>query len=301
MRLGRGKEGALPFAAAFSTRPFNVLANLASVIGAVVAVAAVFTWDLTVVPLLYVCGVSAFLLARYVRHERWGRYAEGVQVMERAFRRLTEATDELNSGQSQDARAFLVALQGSLSAFAEAFTLVTGSNCRATLKELYLGEVSLPAKPGDAPRATQVLCAATVLRSELDSGPAVYDEAPVLVEENSDFLEVFETGKPFFSNDLEAAWRRGDYRNSHWTSDMRTSRTFPYRSAIVWPVRVDPRSNPRAAPEKAIAFLCVDSQRRRAFVRLADVAFGGGYAHALYPALAQALKIMSATTGRTHA
>jgi len=297
--LKRMGEGSLPFAAAFTTRPFNVVANLASVLGLVVSVAAVFAWDLTIVPLLYVCLVSAFLLVRYVRHERWGRYAEGVQVMERAYRRLTEATDALASAASPDPGAFLVTLQGSLSAFAEAFTLVTGSNCRATLKELYSGEVHSLAKPGSASEASKSLCAATVLRSEVDSGPAVYDEAPVLVEENSDFLEAVETGKPFFSNDLEAAWLRGEYRNSHWTDDMRTTRAFPYRSAIVWPVRVDPRSNPRATPEKAIAFLCVDTQRRGAFVRLADVAFGGAYAHALYPALAQALRLMSAT-GRTH-
>lgn len=297
----KGLRGrALPFAlAAFATRPFNVLSNVASILGLVFAVAAIFAWDLSAIPLIYVCTISAFLLVRYVRHERWARYAEGVQVMERAFRRLTEASDDLFNG-SKDSTVFFITLQGSLSAFAEAYTLVTGSNCRATIKELFSGEwLPPPDKRGGEVEPRDALLAGTVLRSEVDSGPAVATETAVFVDENSDFAEVFQSGEAFFSNDLAGLWRSGKYRNSHWHEDLKTTGNFPYRSAIVWPVRVDPRLTRREAPEKAVAFLCLDTKLPRAFVQGADVAFGAAYAHALYPALSYALKLSAA--GRTRA
>src|SRR4051794_283491 len=80
---------------ALTTRPANVAANTASVIGLLLALIGLFKLNLTVIPLVYLCGLSLFLLYRYMAQERWGRYAEGCLVMERAERIAKEATDRL--------------------------------------------------------------------------------------------------------------------------------------------------------------------------------------------------------------
>lgn len=205
--------------------------------------------------------------------------------MERAHRRLSEATDRLLYG-SGDRDDFYANVQESLSAFAEAFTLVTGSNCRATIKEVYYEDwLPPPARPGASANSGELILAATLMRSEVDSNYSVASEESIRVDENSDFEEVLRTGAVFFSNDLPSLWESGKYQNSHWGPELRSTRVFPYESAIVWPIRVDPRRPTSGASPTVIAFLCVDTQRKRAFVRRADIALGASYAHALYPGL----------------
>lgn len=274
--------------AAFSTRPFNVLGNAASVLGLVVAVAGEFAWDSTAIPLAYLCALSLYLLVRYVRQERQARYAEAVQVMERAHRRLKEASD-LFLYCGGDKYALFDGIQSSLSAFAEAFTLVTGSNCRASLKEVFAEEVLPPSgRRGALAEPKLEVMVATIVRSNRDESLKVSEESADLLRGNTDFEEVFRSSKPFHHGDLPAQWRKRRYKNSHWLEDMQD---FPYVSTIVWPVEADPPMGNQETPEQesVIAFLCVDTRRRHAFIPRADVAFGGAFAHALYPALRLAL------------
>lgn len=273
---------------AFSTRPFNVIANLSSVLGLAVLVFAAFEWDAQVIPLAYLCLLSTALLVRYVRQERWARYAEGSQVMEEAMRELKVATDRLlYANEKTDREKFLILLQDSLGNFARAFSLVTGTACRASIKEFYTDEVLTPGpRRGTEPEAKEVLLVATMLRHTAKESQSVADEEADLLDDNSDFVEILTTYRPFHSNDLGKLFLNGKYRNSHWSEDLRSTKRFPYRSTIVWPVEVEPPVGEAVeAPDRVVAFLCVDSQKTRAFEHRTDIAFGGVFAHALYPAL----------------
>ncbi len=288
---GRGAREGANIAAAFTTRPFNVVANTASILGLLVAVLGEFALESRVIPLAYLCGLSLFLMVRYVRQERLARYGEGAQVMERAHRRLKEATDRYLFG-SGSRESFFDGVQESLSAFAEAFTLVTGSNCRASLKEVFVADTLPPStRRGGTSEPREELMIATIVRSDIDESRKVSDESADLLRDNSDFEQVLDTREPFVAGDLAAMWRDRKYRNSHWGEQMQAERDFPYQSTIVWPIEVAPPlgGQPKSGEERVIAFLCVDSRRRHAFWRRADVPFGGTYAHSLYPGLSYAL------------
>ena len=112
--------------------------------------------------------------------------------------------------------------------------------------------------------------------------------------ENSDFNFVVTNLQPFCENDLPRLWEAGAYRNSHWTEELRSSRAFKYRSAIVWPIEADrpgdqnpetTRDDTIGTRDPVIAVLCVDSKRTGAFRRATDVPMGALFAHALYPLL----------------
>jgi hypothetical protein len=272
---------------AFSTRPFNVLANLASVLGLFVALLGAFKWDAEVVPLVYLCLLSLFLVIRYVRHERWARYAEAGQVMKLAHQRLKIAGEGLIYRDSSRSD-FLEKLQPAVGAFAEAFTLVTGTNCRASIQEVFLHHAPPLPHGARVQTPTEALYAGTLVRSERTAkhGP----EAPQPVDGNTDFSEVLQTGLPWIGNDLPAAYRAGTYRNTKWTPDIVAKKNWPYRSAIVWPIKSDALAAPRGedagdAQPPALAFLCVDSKKRNAFYKRPDVDLGEPFAQALYSAM----------------
>jgi hypothetical protein len=278
-------------ASAFTTRPANVVANVSSVVGLIVATAGELSFKSTAIPIAYLCLLSLFLVARYVRQERWARYAEASQTMDRAQRRLKEAGDRVLYG-SGDTEYYFSKAQEALSAFAEAFTLVTGSNCSASLKEVYVQALpTVPSHRGDKPKPQDSTFVATIVRSDPDNNRNVSAEAPDLIRDNSDFEYVLRTSQPFFAGDLPKMWLNREYRNSHWPETLRQTKEFPYRSTIVWPIEVEPhfRGQSEDQRERVIAFLCIDSRQRNAFRRRADVPFGGAFAHALYVGLSYAL------------
>lgn len=272
----------------FATRPWNVVANLASVIGLIVTLLAILKWDYTWILAGYLCGMSLFLLVRYVRQERWSRYAEANVVMERGLRRLKEVSDRAMFRESSDDE-FIDGLGNVLSALAEAFTLVTGTNCRATLKEVYY-EAVISGRGSEQIQETNELVAASMARSDPDRNRTVRQEKGDRVTDNSDFDSVIASSTPFFNNDLPGLWMAGEYRNSHWDDSLRTSREFPYRSAIVWPIEADrpgagPSEDADATRDRVIGLLCIDSKRSGAFRKATDIPMGALFAHALYPVL----------------
>ena len=120
----------------FSTRPFNVLGNLASIVGLGIALLTASGFGAAWLAVAYICVLSAYLMLRYVRQERWARYAEANVLMERALRQLKETSDRRMFRELSD-DDFVEGLQRSLAELAKAFSVVTGSNCRASLKEIY--------------------------------------------------------------------------------------------------------------------------------------------------------------------
>lgn len=266
---------------AFASRPLNVVSNLITVVGFVGAVVLAAGWNAQAIPVIYISGLSLFLILRYVRQERWSRYAEGMGLMNQAVREMKEATESRLYG-TLGKDDVVLALRPSLASFAAAFSLVTGTRCRASIKEVYEEEVEIIADSGS--RLDTALFVATLTRNDEDAWTASLSEKPDPVSGNTDFEYAMSTLTPFCEGDLPKLWRDRQYENTHWTQDLHKSKDFPYRSAIVWPIACRTLKTSEGK-QKVIAFLCVDSKARSAFRKRADTNFGGVYAQALYPLL----------------
>jgi hypothetical protein len=254
---------------------FNLAANAASVFGLVVTLFVALRWDATALLLIYVCGLSASLLWRYVRQERWARYAEVQSVLERVYKHVDDSTDYLLF--ADNLAASTQSLKASLDEMANAFTLVTGAPCRVCIVETYLD--SGPSGSGTLDWYARVLWRSHVDRAEPGD--------PHLVSKNTDFLATMSTALPYFSNDLIRAYWDRHYDNSKWTESAVRSGDVEYFSAIVLPVTIEAHELTQAP--RVIGFVCVDSRRRRAFEKYADVAMGACYAHAVYPVMRKML------------
>lgn len=260
-------------------KPWNFFGNAASILGLVVTVFALLKWDLLVVPLLYLCGVSFFLLYRYIRHERWARYAEASALLEDAYRHCQESAEYSVFG-TDDLGQCTEKLSHSLNAFAQAFSLIVGSPCRTCLAEVRV-DTSRQTAPTIA--AEEALVATVLLRS--GPGDEIGDESNEPVVENSDFLQIYRTGKAYINNNLPRSFEKGTYDNSKWRpqkGEMLRTHDYPYSATIVWPIRLS-NTPLRGRSKPPLAFLCVDTKKVNAFVSRADVPLGSCYAHALYP------------------
>lgn len=260
-------------------KPWNLFANAASILGLIVTAFALLKWDLLIIPLLYLCCMSFFLLIRYLRQERWARYAEASVLMENSYRFCQEAAEYSVFG-TDDLGRCIEKLSHSLDAFAQAFSLIVGSPCRTCLAEVRVDTSRQAASTIAADEAFVV----TVL---LRSGPEVEigEESNEPVVDNSDFLQIYRTGKPYIGNNLPRAFKEGTYENSKWTprrSEMLKQHDYPYSATIVWPIRLS-NTPLRGHSKPPLAFLCVDTKKVNAFVSRADVPLGSCYAHALYP------------------
>jgi hypothetical protein len=112
------------------------------------------------------------------------------------------------------------------------------------------------------------------------------------VSDNTDFEELFlGNDVVFVSNDLRRLSGKGQYKNSHWTSDTIEKRTYRYLSTMVWPIHKVLNAPPDAtaatiSPDHdLLGFLCVDSLATNIFQRDVDYGLGAAYADMFYTAL----------------
>lgn len=261
---------------------FNLAANTASIVGLVLVGFAAFSWDVSAIPVVYLCLLSLALLVRYLRQERWARYARAMTVLRRAYQHLDDAVEY--SVFSPSDQACESSLREALNSLAEAFTLVTGTSCRVCIAATQLEGGPSATESGDQRDPGQLFNVRVIMRS----GERRRSEEVHRIDRNSDFLRVFEENRPFFENDLVVAWRAHEYENSKWTKEKVEKGDIDYRSAMVFPVEQPaPRDTDTGdhPPPRVIAFLCVDASRPRAFDRHADIGMGSCFAHALYPVL----------------
>lgn len=263
------------------SRPFNLIANVASILGLIVSLAALLTWQVTAIPIVYLCLLSLFLLIRYMRQERWARYSESAGILQQSYRLLQEAVECSIHG-SENPDLFIERMKSSLDYFAQSFTLITGSPCRACIAEVNV-DTDIHSNRRSPPDPSDIFVVNIILRSgERQWTP----ENPQPVAKNTDFLHILQTGQPFFNNDLPMSFRKMDYQNSKWDRNLLKSHNYPYRSTIVWPISQS--ATPLAAPSELqppLAFLCVDTKRVHAFRHVSDVPLGWCYAHAVYAVL----------------
>lgn len=180
---------------------------------------------------------------------------------------------------TQEPRSASERLAASLAEMAAAFSIITGSACRASIKLLNLASDAPPEI--DPLRNPEFLYVTTLCRHDHTNPRATRGPDPLMG--NTDFMQVWDVETPgtcFFSNDLD---QLDPYENSHRTGKPRSS--WAYNSAMVWPIQkagIPSGDGDDDLGFDMLGFFCVDSLARNQFRFDNDFHLGAGYADALY-------------------
>lgn len=234
-------------------------------------------------------GFREFSLAR---KQKYANASHSIYHMSSKFRSLNEylldCLDRVDSGQDVSVRevqrAFVDSIQGICDEVVHMFGILTGTQCRATIK--------CPAFDAKGSAAAWVETVARDTNSadsnrQMDQMRA--EHKTDLIEDNEDFFMLFDDATPdigyYCCNDLPGRFYAGElestsisvYRQVASASGRKLKDSqypLPYRSALVWPVRTgDARNSPRF-----YAFLAVDSESRHVFYEAWDTKLGGAIA-----------------------
>lgn len=231
----------------------------------------------------WVCGVATLaLVVACVQERRTSRmagYAQALAPLHDAYHRLRDGADGIQRG---DEQSYMAAIQASVTAFARAFTLITGVQCRACIKSVYSDDGVLDTIDPQDEKSLRPLKVQTLARDEATaSAVRPEDEDEDYVTYNTDYLRLLldkYRDRCFFANDLDKV---PNYRNSHVRDDGRRE----YNATIVWPIqhrKLGPKVPDRLA---VLGFLCVDTRSRGAFDQEFDFHVGAAYADTLYAVL----------------
>lgn len=260
-----------------------VTSRVGLVFGLITPTAAVIAWVTTgtlavpgAIVAIYICALVTALIVLLLRQERRylreARYAPALLTMRRAYSELATASWTLyHDDNSQE--AFRLRIRESLRWLAEAYTLVTGSQCRACIKLISVNDST------DGNKHDVVV--STFCRDNESGEPPRH--VPDRIGENTDFRQIFtENAAYFFSNDLIAQLKKG-YKNSHWHEDDIAKGNLAYQATIVWPIeRTVTAGTTQPAERQVLGFLCVDTKQTGAFQQTYDDALGASFAQALY-------------------
>ena len=223
----------------------------------------------------YIFTLAALLVWREFVYSRKARYAEASNSMHKCAHALRDAhgaVDRKNLEQVHEK------VRDALVSFADAFSLITGANCRACIKTI---TAATDSKGNDQ----TIFCTETLARSCTSERTDADEPAPI--NDNTDFKVLFERQQTYFaSDDLSGELA---YMNSHWPSnpDKRKEfirlRKYKYVTTVVWPIR-SPAPTVKEMPQ-VIGYLCVDSLTRGIFERRYDIDLGAVIADTLYPLL----------------
>lgn len=190
-----------------------------------------------------------------------------------------------------------------LNEFAVIFSMLTGTNCRATIKAIYRKEDKLYVYTLARDETSRnVNWKKDQERFEKDADP---------IDKNEDFQILYKDYGPnnrcFFCNDLTI---RRNYETSSFDAVQQrpamditiTSRIraifswkddwpLPYRSTIVWPTQQSPNPEIQINKPECIGFLAIDSESRNVFKERWDFYIGAEVADALFHALRAYLKV----------
>ncbi|MCE9629081.1 MAG: hypothetical protein K8Q91_03750 [Candidatus Vogelbacteria bacterium] len=211
------------------------------------------------------------------RYSRKARYVESLQMLTAAFLDAQDASPE--------AMANSEPITSITNLIAEAFTVLTGTQCAACVKF-----VQPTAESSDLEFVT--LCRSTHSKDR----DAAHGRVRHSLQKNSALLWIFEhVGQPemevFFEDDLPG---RPHYENTSFEvygkpkedrpmflNPLRRRMTWrlPYQSVILSPIV--PRLS--GEKEKIVGFLAVDSRSRKAFYRRYDIQLVRSLAAALHP------------------
>lgn len=242
--------------------------------------------------------VLGYMAVREYAFSRRGRLASTVDRQQAASERLRDLCVFLTNSLARKHRSEHVTredlsrarkmVEEILDEYANIFSLITATRCRACVKLItyHDGKAYVFALARDRLSSNE---------NRIDDKRRE-DELLDPLEENTDFYQLFDpksrdTGY-FFSNNLPAEDSYSSTSFNYWENVAKspnkpriTSRSLPYKSAIVYPVRQEVRDDLGIMREKCVGFLAFDSASRWAFARRWDVPLGKALANNMYMAL----------------
>jgi hypothetical protein len=181
-------------------------------------------------------------------------------------------------------------LASAMDQIAALYSMITGTRCRSAIKVVQRdGEnIWVHALVRDEISASENLI------SDKERNEKRFDR----IEANADFNLLFDPTKRdqgfYLNNDLT----QGDIKNSSksyylakasaendYDSVKRVGWPLPYRSTIVWPIRVMPNQSFGFSEVDCLGFLAIDSESRNVFDERWDAQIGGSVANYLYSVL----------------
>ena len=219
-----------------------------------------------------------FLFLGYFIHaySRKARYAEAASCLHQAIHEIRDTSTYLkNCGQEiqkYELAEFKGHLERVLESAVKAYTIVTGTNCRAAIKLIGGASNNLHVKTLSRDSTSARNC------NEKDKAEGTKHK----IVKNSDFNLILNNGRKFFfCNDIRSS---KEYINS---STPENGETLPYSSVLVLPIRGtnSHESEDDADKYKYLGFLAIDSSSRNVFVEKYDIQMGAIVADALYHVL----------------
>lgn len=238
-------------------------------------------WAVILVVWLILLSTSLIFLV-YVQEKRVGRrtrYALATGATHGAEHHIRDAeAGILNRDADFDETVRL--LRPALNEVSVAFSVITGSPCRACVKQVYYERDDLTSRAPRIENSSDLrdVRVATLCRDDVSRGSGTADE-PHFVSDNTDFELLFldrDHYKWYWSNDLT---KENPYKNSSW----KAGRPKEYRSTCVWPIQKT--DDTEQGKHDTLGFLCVDSNDVNIFDPHIDFHVGAQVADSLYPLL----------------
>lgn len=240
------------------------------------------TWAVVLVVWLIMLATALILLV-YVQEKRVGRrtrYALATAATHGAEHRIRDAEAGILNRDADFAETVGI-LRSALNEVSRTFSVITGSPCRACVKQLYYereDEAGAPPQIKDSSDLRDIRVE-TLCRDDVSRDIGKSNDQPQYVSDNTDFELLFldrERYPWYFSNDLT---KENPYKNSSWTD----GRPKEYRSTCVWPIQKT--DDTEQGKHDTLGFLCVDSNDVNIFDPHIDFHVGAQIADSLYPLL----------------
>jgi hypothetical protein len=223
--------------------------------------------------MLLTTGLIALVVVQERRVARRTRYAVATEATHGAEHLIRDAEAGILNENANVSQTIPI-LRKAMTEVARTFTLITGSPCRACIKEVHYPGAEAVAVGADNLRHLTI---STLCRDNAGGPPTPSDEREHFVSENTDFELLFMKRwkyRWYHSNDLES---ENPYKNSNWGDDS----PHDYRSTCVWPIqKTDETDGDR---HDTLGFLCVDSLDTDIFDSRFDFHVGASIADSLYP------------------
>jgi len=256
------------------------------------AILAIALGVVTVLAVILVFNIQSILVKREVRQSRKRWHADAMPAFADAAAQVSFAVAAASDPEQR--QLYLRFVDEAVRKTAEAFGIATGKPCRVTLKQAYAPPDGQSAAVAEWDAVVKTI--STSAKSQFAPPQGHVD----WVRDNTDFKDLARgDAQVFFCNDLPKEVGRG-YVNSHWDRDLLKSGKYPYRSAVVWPVKGVFVDDPNSGFEPILGFLCVDSALEGTFDEALDVPTGRVLAHAMYSLLV-ALRIAQETAATRQA
>jgi hypothetical protein len=230
---------------------------------------------------LAIClSIMVFVLwGALIVRERQARFAQAVAALHDALHQVRDTYYSIVVGDTHE--TVMSQLRGALSSFATSFSILTGTTCRACIKQVFC-----EGKPKEQDLHSIRVTTFSRFPQKNEPRDKKFDED--MISDNTDYLTLFVQPdcNRFHSNNL---LKEKGYHNSHWTQDAINAGRVDYQSTIVWPIR----KNLEAENHDTWGFLCIDSMQTHVFVIDYDFPVGAAFADALYILLKEMDRQMS--------